>query len=117
MKIQWETAVEADRDNRRGTTGTAREQEWKAEGDEPDPRHWWKTAVAASFPTWPGWPRHHARRPVTVNCITERDAAHPGVDEIRMANARDNPATYPLRSVFSPTNAAYRPPATDSKVS
>jgi hypothetical protein len=23
----------------------------KKEGDEPDPRHWWKTAVAASFPT------------------------------------------------------------------
>jgi len=23
----------------------------KAKGDEPDPRHWWKTAVAASFPT------------------------------------------------------------------
>ncbi|VVD28391.1 protein of unknown function [Paraburkholderia dioscoreae] len=23
----------------------------KEEGDEPDPRHWWKTAVAASFPT------------------------------------------------------------------
>jgi hypothetical protein len=23
----------------------------KAEGDEPDPRHWRKTAVAASFPT------------------------------------------------------------------
>jgi hypothetical protein len=23
----------------------------KKEGDEPNPRHWWKTAVAASFPT------------------------------------------------------------------
>jgi hypothetical protein len=26
-------------------------QKQKKEGDEPDPRHWWKTAVAASFPT------------------------------------------------------------------
>ena len=34
-------------------TRTAKQQETegKAEGDEPDPRHWWKTAVAASFPT------------------------------------------------------------------
>jgi hypothetical protein len=26
-------------------------EEQTGEGDEPDPRHWWKTAVAASFPT------------------------------------------------------------------
>jgi hypothetical protein len=30
---------------------TRKEQQKKAEGDEPDPRHWWKAAVAASFPT------------------------------------------------------------------
>ncbi len=28
-----------------------REERTTKEGDEPDPRHWWKTAVAASFPT------------------------------------------------------------------
>jgi hypothetical protein len=28
-----------------------KQNEQKEEGDEPDPRHWWKTAVAASFPT------------------------------------------------------------------
>jgi len=37
------------RTNTRETTGEI--QERKEEGDEPDPRHWWKTAVAASFPT------------------------------------------------------------------
>ena len=24
--------------------------------DEPDPRHWQKLGLAASFPTWPGYP-------------------------------------------------------------
>jgi hypothetical protein len=30
---------------------TEEKEQKKKEGDEPDPRHWWKTAVAASFPT------------------------------------------------------------------
>jgi hypothetical protein len=40
---------EDNKDDKRTTTNTARYCD--GEGDEPDPRHWWKTAVAASFPT------------------------------------------------------------------
>ena len=32
--------------------------------DEPNPRHWQKLGLAASFPTWPGYPTHHAGRPI-----------------------------------------------------
>jgi hypothetical protein len=32
-------------------SGSEQRGEKQKEGDEPDPRHWWKTAVAASFPT------------------------------------------------------------------
>ncbi|CAH2906397.1 MAG: hypothetical protein CPSOU_0245 [uncultured Paraburkholderia sp.] len=50
-KLKGKTTEEAGGSGTSWRKKEARQDEQKEEGDEPDPRHWWKTAVAASFPT------------------------------------------------------------------